>query len=130
MLIEIDLLVYADYLYPMSAGLPVVSDAEVAIRADRIVYAGPRQATGTGQARQTLSGQGKAVLPGFVNAHSHVASLIFRSQTDDGWTLSSAGIKGLMPRDGFMAVLPPMPAILAAGNCTKRPGPRPIVWVV
>lgn len=80
---EIDLLVYADYLYPMSAGLAVYRDAEVAIRADRIVYAGPRQASDTWQARQTLAGRGKAVLPGFVNAHSHAASLIFRSQTDD-----------------------------------------------
>ncbi|MEZ5594079.1 MAG: amidohydrolase family protein [Gammaproteobacteria bacterium] len=80
---EIDLLIHADYLYPMSEGLPVYSDAEVAVRADRIVYAGPKQAPGSWQPRQTLSGHGKAVLPGFVNAHSHAASLIFRSQTDD-----------------------------------------------
>ncbi|MCB1814429.1 MAG: hypothetical protein KDK04_22305, partial [Candidatus Competibacteraceae bacterium] len=61
---EIDLLIHADYLYPMSEGLPVYSDAEVAIRADRIVYAGPKQAPGSWQPRQTLSGHGKAVLPG------------------------------------------------------------------
>lgn len=79
----IDLLVEADYLYPMSAGSPIIEDGEVAIRADRIVYAGPRRPSGTWLATRTISGDNRAVLPGFVNCHTHVASAVFRSQTDD-----------------------------------------------
>jgi len=37
----VDLLVAADFLLPMTAGVPVVAGAEVAIRGDRIVHAGP-----------------------------------------------------------------------------------------
>lgn len=80
---EVDLLVRADFLYPMSPGMPIITDAEVAIRGDRIVHAGPRRPEGSWAAGQVLDGAGKAVLPGFVNCHCHTASLIFRSQTDD-----------------------------------------------
>jgi 5-methylthioadenosine/S-adenosylhomocysteine deaminase len=79
---QVDLLVRADYLYPMTEGLPIVKDGEVAIVKDRIVYAGPRKESAAWTARRTIDGSGKAVLPGLVNCHSHAASLIFRSQTD------------------------------------------------
>jgi 5-methylthioadenosine/S-adenosylhomocysteine deaminase len=79
----IDLLVSGDFLYPMSEGLPIVEGGEVAVAGGRIVYAGPRKPDGTWRPARTLGGPGKAVLPGFVNAHCHTASLVFRSQTDD-----------------------------------------------
>lgn len=80
---EIDLLVRADFLYPMSEGLPVVTDGEVAIAGDRIVHAGPRRPESTWRAKRTIAGAGRAVLPGLVNAHTHAASTVFRGQTDD-----------------------------------------------
>ena len=97
---EIDLLVQADFLYPMSEGLPIVSDGEVAIVADRIVYAGPAHPTGHWQAARTVARSGSAVLPGFVNCHSHTASVVFRSQTDD-YTggVGLAGIAFRMEKD-------------------------------
>jgi 5-methylthioadenosine/S-adenosylhomocysteine deaminase len=79
----IDLLVGADVLYPMTAGAEIILGGEVAVRADRIVHAGPRRPSGAWAARRTISGKGKAVLPGFVNCHSHTASIVFRSQSDD-----------------------------------------------
>jgi 5-methylthioadenosine/S-adenosylhomocysteine deaminase len=79
---DVDLLVGADYLYPMSEGMPIIKDGEVAIAGDRIVYAGPRLPVGSWSAKKAIAGTGKAVLPGLVNCHSHAASLIFRSQTD------------------------------------------------
>lgn len=79
---QIDLLVRADFLYPMTEGLPIIKDGEIAILKDRIVYAGSRKETGAWTAKRTIDGAGKAVLPGLVNCHSHAASLIFRSQTD------------------------------------------------
>lgn len=80
---DIDLLVRAGFLYPVSAGMPVVHDAEVAIAGDRIVHAGPRQPDGSWNAARTIGGDTMAALPGFVNAHSHTASIVFRSQTDE-----------------------------------------------
>jgi 5-methylthioadenosine/S-adenosylhomocysteine deaminase len=79
----IDLLVKADFLYTMAAGLPIVTAGEVAIRDGRILYAGRQQPTGHWQAARTIDRPGSAVLPGFVNAHCHTASVLFRSQTDD-----------------------------------------------
>ncbi len=82
-MIEIDLLVRAEFLYPVSPGMPVIPDGEVAIAGGRILHAGPRQPEGHWAPARTLDGAGRAVLPGFVNCHSHAASLVFRSQTDD-----------------------------------------------
>ena len=80
---EIDLLVRAGFLYPMTGELPVLRDAEVAIDGDRIVHAGARLPAGTWRARRELGGPNTALLPGFVNAHTHTASLVFRGRTDD-----------------------------------------------
>ena len=82
-MIAIDLLVRAEFLYPVSPGMPVIPDGEVAIAGGRILHAGPRQPEGHWAPARTLDGAGRAVLPGFVNCHSHAASLVFRSQTDD-----------------------------------------------
>ena len=80
---NIDLLVRADYLYPVSEGMPIILNAEVAIVGNHIVFAGPSKTKGSWRPRRVIDGKGKAILPGFVNCHSHAASLIFRSQTDD-----------------------------------------------
>jgi 5-methylthioadenosine/S-adenosylhomocysteine deaminase len=80
---EIDLLVRAEFLYPISAEMPVISGGEVAVLKDRIIYVGPQRREGTWRALRTIDGAGKAVMPGFVNCHCHTASIIFRSQTDD-----------------------------------------------
>ncbi len=80
---NVDLLVRADYLYPMDGALSIVPHGEVAVQDGRITYAGPRRPEGTWQAPRTIEGSGKALLPGFVNCHTHTASLVFRSQTDD-----------------------------------------------
>ncbi|MBL8588374.1 MAG: amidohydrolase family protein [Methylobacteriaceae bacterium] len=80
---DVDLLVHGDFLYPVSDGMPIVAGGEVAIADTRILYAGPRKPDGSWRAGRVVGGAGKAILPGFVNAHCHTASLIFRSQTDD-----------------------------------------------
>lgn len=80
----IDLLVQADVLYPMTEEHGIILDGEVAVRGDRIVYAGPSRPDDAWSPVRQLSGRGKAVLPGFVNCHSHTASIVFRSQSDDG----------------------------------------------
>jgi len=80
---EIDSLVRAEFLYPMTGDCPILRDAEVAIAGDRIVHAGARMPEGTWRAKREIGGAMTAVLPGFVNAHTHTASLVFRGRTDD-----------------------------------------------
>ena len=80
----IDLLVGADVLYTLDEMDPVILGGEVAIREGCIVYSGPARAAGHWQAKEKITGCGRAVLPGFVNCHSHAASAVFRSQSDDG----------------------------------------------
>ena len=94
---SIDVLVDADFLLPMTDGMPVVRGAEVAVRGDRIVHCGPARPAGSWAAKRTIRGRGHAIVPGFVNAHCHTASVVFRSQTDDppgGVTLYSIGFRG------------------------------------
>ncbi|MEZ5843644.1 MAG: amidohydrolase family protein [Hyphomicrobiaceae bacterium] len=94
---SVDLLVEADFLYPMTQDRPVIQGGEVAISADRIVYAGPARPTGTWAARRKIDARGHVVMPGFINAHCHAASIVFRSQTDDppgGITLYTIGFRG------------------------------------
>jgi 5-methylthioadenosine/S-adenosylhomocysteine deaminase len=79
----VDLLVKAEFLYPVSEGMPIIYDGEVAVVGSRIVYVGPAMPADHWAPKNTLGGPGKIVMPGFVNCHSHAASLIFRSQTDD-----------------------------------------------
>ena len=78
MVTAIDLLVAGDYLYPMSEGLPIHRNGEVAIRDGRIVYAGPRKPPEHWQPVRVLGGGGRAILPGLINCHCHAASLVFR----------------------------------------------------
>ena len=94
---SIDLLVEGDFLLPVTEGVPVIAGGEVAVRAGRIVHAGPARPAGSWSAERTIRGQGHAIMPGFVNAHCHTASIVFRSQTDDppgGVTLYSIGFRG------------------------------------
>jgi len=49
-----------------------VRDAAVAIDGDRIVWAGLRASIPTGVVGPRLDVDGRAVLPGFVDAHTHL----------------------------------------------------------
>lgn len=44
---DIDLLIRAGFLYPLTGDLSIVRDAEVAVAGDRIVHAGAQMPAGT-----------------------------------------------------------------------------------
>lgn len=81
--LPVDLLVRAEFIYPVDPEMSVIPDGEIAIKDGAILFCGPRQPEGHWDAIETMGGSGFAALPGFVNCHSHTASVIFRSQTDD-----------------------------------------------
>jgi imidazolonepropionase len=57
---------------PSAGPSGVVADAAVAIEGDRVVWAGPRASTPDGVSGPRLEVEGRAVLPGFVDAHTHL----------------------------------------------------------
>jgi imidazolonepropionase len=50
----------------------VIHEAAVALEGDRVVWAGPRAAAPDGVAGPRLDVDGRAVLPGFIDAHTHL----------------------------------------------------------
>jgi 5-methylthioadenosine/S-adenosylhomocysteine deaminase len=101
----VDLIVGADFLYPVDGVNDVVLGGEVAVRDGRIVYAGSEKPAGFWVARERIDGSGMALLPGFVNSHCHTASTVFRSQTDDGvgglglYSIAFRGESQISPED-------------------------------
>jgi len=67
-----------------SASSSLIADGSVLIRGnriDRVIEAGPEQESLS--ADRTIEGEGRLLLPGFVNAHSHLGMTIFRGYADD-----------------------------------------------
>jgi imidazolonepropionase len=50
----------------------VIHDAAVAVEGDRVVWAGPRSATPDGVAGPRVDVEGRGILPGFVDSHTHL----------------------------------------------------------
>jgi 5-methylthioadenosine/S-adenosylhomocysteine deaminase len=101
----VDLLVSADFLYPIDDAHDVVPGGEVAVRDGRIVYAGAAKPVEFWSAAAMIDGSGMALMPGFVNCHCHTASTVFRSQTDDGagglglYSIAFRGESQITPED-------------------------------
>jgi 5-methylthioadenosine/S-adenosylhomocysteine deaminase len=63
---------------------PVIEHGAVAIADGAIVAVGPAaQIMATYRARRVLPGQGQALMPGLINAHTHLAMALFRGLADD-----------------------------------------------
>jgi len=137
----IDLLVAADFLYPMTEGLPVIAGGEVAIKDGRILHAGAARARGSWAPAETLGGAGKAVLPGFVNCHSHLEITPMRGALDRQEELdrvlahefTHALIRSLAPRnvptwinEGIAAALERESLDWASDLVKKAGGPAPL----
>ncbi len=80
----VDLLVAGGSVVTMNGSRTILEDGAVAIKGDEIVAVGPRaQLEGKYAARRTIQAQGKLVLPGFINGHTHVPMTLFRGIHDD-----------------------------------------------
>ena len=80
----IDLVVRGDWVVTMDAGGTLIEDGAVAID-DGVILAVGSAADIEAQfpARETLSGEGRIVMPGLVNGHSHAAMTLLRGVADD-----------------------------------------------
>jgi 5-methylthioadenosine/S-adenosylhomocysteine deaminase len=80
----IDLVVRGDWVVTMDAGGTLVEDGAVAIDDGVILAVGPAaEIAATYPARETLAGDGRIVMPGLVNGHSHAAMTLLRGVADD-----------------------------------------------
>jgi 5-methylthioadenosine/S-adenosylhomocysteine deaminase len=81
---RIDLIVEGSHVVTMDAGNTVIPDGAVAIDEGVIVAVGPgSEINARYAAREVLPGEGRVVLPGLVNGHSHAAMTILRGVADD-----------------------------------------------
>lgn len=77
-----DLIVRGGTLLTMAG--PNVENGAVAIKGNTIVAAGPSaEVEGAWAAAEVIDARGGAILPGFVNAHTHVPMTLFRGIADD-----------------------------------------------
>lgn len=81
---QIDLLLTGGTVVTMNAAYAVIADGAVAVHGDSIVAVGKTaQLTAVYQAAQTLDCTGQVIMPGLVNAHTHVPMSLLRGLNDD-----------------------------------------------
>jgi 5-methylthioadenosine/S-adenosylhomocysteine deaminase len=79
-----DLVVTGGTVVTMNGARAIHDDGAVVVKGDTIVAVGPRrELEAKYQASQTILAEGKLVLPGFINGHTHVPMTLFRGLHDD-----------------------------------------------
>lgn len=84
-----DVLVSGDWLLTLDPDNQIDGAGAVAIVGDRIIWVGPRDAASRIETRVRMDRPGCALLPGLVNAHTHLFQTLIRGLGDDlgllGW---------------------------------------------
>jgi 5-methylthioadenosine/S-adenosylhomocysteine deaminase len=85
--VRVDLLITNATIVTMDRQRHLIENGLLATRGDEIFYVGPSKdeipfPKGI-QARQTINAHGKLLLPGLINAHTHVPMSLFRGLKDD-----------------------------------------------
>jgi len=82
--IHYDILITNATVVTVNRDFDVIPEAMVAIRADRIVSVGPMPVQGPmPRAAKIIDAAGGIVMPGLVNAHTHLPMTLFRGLADD-----------------------------------------------
>jgi 5-methylthioadenosine/S-adenosylhomocysteine deaminase len=77
------LLISGADIITMDEKLGIVKAGDIAIENGRIKGIGPKGWTGEWQPDRVIVADGKVVLPGLINTHTHAAMTLFRSYADD-----------------------------------------------
>ena len=82
--INADLLIIGGTVVTMDKSKRVIEDGAVAIKGDKIVAVGKRSEIARQyRATRTINANGKVVIPGLINTHTHVPMVLFRGISDD-----------------------------------------------
>lgn len=83
-MMPVDYIFCGDYVLTMDHALTVIEKGAVAIQGDKIHAVGPQgEITQKYRADKVLKGEGRAIMPGFINTHTHAAMVYFRGLADD-----------------------------------------------
>jgi 5-methylthioadenosine/S-adenosylhomocysteine deaminase len=81
---KVDIIITADHVLTMDAGLSVVKDGAVAVRGGKVLEVGTAaDIRSKYSAARTVGGKGRVAFPGLVNTHTHAAMVYFRGLADD-----------------------------------------------
>jgi 5-methylthioadenosine/S-adenosylhomocysteine deaminase len=81
---RVDAIVWGDFVLPMDEDVTVIRDGAVAVQEGRILETGPyEELSQKYEAARMVGGRGRAVLPGFVNTHTHAPMVYMRGLADD-----------------------------------------------
>ncbi len=78
-----DLLITNGRVLTMNATREVIADGCIVIRGERILAVGPAALAAQYAPARTIDARGGIVMPGMVNAHTHLAMTVFRGLGDD-----------------------------------------------
>ncbi len=79
----IDLVILGGTLVTMDSERTVIEDGAIAIKDGRILSVGKASGMRGRPARRTINAAGKVVIPGLINAHTHIPMVLFRGIADD-----------------------------------------------
>ena len=111
-----DVLITGATVVTLDDALGTLEDAAVAIRGGRIAAVGPSTDLARDHAGlEVVDGRGKAVLPGFINSHTHTVLLVLRGTVED---MAGDAIFGYMTPISF-AMTPDERAAVARLGCLE-----------
>ncbi len=79
----IDILVHNGILVSMDKNLPYLKDGTVAVKEDKIIFAGDKKDMPAYKSIKTINAKGGIIMPGLVNTHTHAPMTCFRGLADD-----------------------------------------------
>lgn len=83
-MIEVDCIVHGDYLLPMDPGCGVIKSGAMAVRDGVIVDVSDYETIAQRyKSKKLIGGEDRAVMPGFINTHTHAAMVLLRGLADD-----------------------------------------------
>ena len=79
-----DLIVAAKHIVTMDDSGTVLENAAIVVKDGVIIAIGPQEKmTAAYSAAEIIRGENRAIMPGFVNGHTHAAMVMFRGMADD-----------------------------------------------
>ena len=113
--VKVDLMIVGGTVVTMDAERSLIEDGAVAVSGGKVVAVGTRAEVAKGyRARQTINAAGKAVIPGLINAHTHIPMVLFRGISDD------LDLNDWLTRFHFRPKRKMLTKLVRAG--TRRPG--------
>ncbi|MXW66273.1 MAG: amidohydrolase [Gemmatimonadales bacterium] len=79
----VDTLILGPLVVTMDAGERILEAGAVAVRAGKIVAVGTHEELAGCDATETIDATGRLLMPGLVNAHTHLADSLFRSLVEE-----------------------------------------------